>query len=108
MTKTLVDMFSAEAHRHDDDQRASYGIALLTAKGGKAHTIGDVINAPVNRSKEYCSEERSKNSFESYFFDQYYCTGVVCSRRIDVMAGDTERNLCNILQNMEFSLQLIE
>ena len=47
--KTLVDMFSAVAHKDSDDLCASYNIAFLIAKAGKAHTIDVTLIAPVIR-----------------------------------------------------------
>ena len=42
-------MLYAATHKVDDGQRTSYNIALLTAKGSKAHTICQTLIAPVIR-----------------------------------------------------------
>ena len=97
-------MFSAVAHENDDDLRASYNIALIIAKTGKAHTIGKTLNTFVIR--EVMTTILKKD--QELVLRAIPLSNSTEQKRIDKMASNTERNLCNHLQNMNFSLQLDE
>ncbi|CAI9733749.1 Hypothetical predicted protein [Octopus vulgaris] len=102
--KTLHDMFAAEAHNNDYGQRISYNIALNIAKAGKAHAIGETLVTPViHEVMTIALKTNSEPVLKAIFLSNN-----TVQRRIDEMDGDTEENICNILRNTEFSLQLDE
>ena len=90
--------------KNDDDLRASYNISLIIAKTGKAHTIGKTLNTLVIR--EVMTTILKKD--QELVLRAIPLSNSTEQKRIDKMDSNTERNLCNHLQNMNFSLQLDE
>ena len=101
---TVSNMFNSASCRSDDGVQASYEIALLIAKTGEAHTIGERLILPaasiiLNRVAQKPAHDilkripLSNNSIQ---------------RRIDEMGDDVEYNLCMHLQETCFAVQLDE
>lgn len=85
--------------------RASYEVALLIAKAGKAHTIGEVLIKPViSRVNTIMLGEKARR-----MTDKVPLSNNTIQRRIESMASDVEDQLiARITQSQYFALQVDE
>ncbi|CAI9717402.1 Hypothetical predicted protein [Octopus vulgaris] len=82
---------------------ASYNIALLVAKSGKSHTIGETLLRPVI---EEVFSTVMHEKFDNVM--KIPLSNNTISLRIDNMVNDVKHPHVNILQRSEFSIQVDE
>lgn len=99
---TISKLFSSASKQDDDGLRASYNISLLIAKTGKPHTIGEDLILPA--VKEVITTVLHKPAAD--IIRKIPLSNSSVQRRIDEMAENIEKSLCNHLQNCQFSIQL--
>lgn len=102
--KTLQGMFNSTSNQNDDGVKASYNIALMIAKTGKPHTIGETLIAPAIR--EVLKTVLHKNP--EPVMRTLSLSNSTIQRRIDEMASNAEDELIQILRTTHFSIQLDE
>ena len=85
--------------------RASYNIAMLIAKAGKPHSIGESLLLPVVREvlKTVVGHKAPDQVIKNIPF-----SNDSVRRRVVEMAANVEEKLCEILKNTTFSLQIDE
>ena len=101
---TLQRLFTQSDRRNDDGLKASYNIALLVAKAGKPHNIGETLIVPA--LQEIITTVMKKDP--TPILRSVSLSNNTLQRRVDDMAQNVEEKLCTILQGTEFSLQLDE
>ncbi|XP_053159163.1 LOW QUALITY PROTEIN: protein ZBED8 [Hemicordylus capensis] len=99
----LETIFSTASKQGNDGLRASYNIALLIAKSGKPHTIGEELIIPA--IKEVLQTVLHKSPTDIVKKIPLSNDTV---QRIDEMAENIENSLCNYLKTSQFSMQLDE
>ncbi|CAI9721568.1 Hypothetical predicted protein [Octopus vulgaris] len=103
-TQTFNTLLQETSKQENDGLIASYNIALLVAKSGKSHTIGETLLRPViEEVLSTVMHEKSDNIMMNIPL-----SNSTISRRIDETAIDVKHQLINILQSSEFSIQLDE
>ncbi|XP_023231325.1 SCAN domain-containing protein 3-like [Centruroides sculpturatus] len=102
--KTVVNLFKDSAIQLNKGLVTSYKISLLIAKCGKPHNIGEKLIIPA--VQEILSNMTTLNP--NSIISSIPLSNDTVSRRIDEMANDVEEQLCEDLQNTEFTLQLDE
>ncbi|KFD60685.1 hypothetical protein M514_10614 [Trichuris suis] len=102
--RTLLGMMTSDTRLERDGLLASYGVALMIAKSGKLHTIGERLLLPaVSEVLRTMLRQPAADIVK-----KIPLSNDTVKRRIDVMAKEVEDRLCNILRNTEFSLGLDE
>uniref|UniRef100_A0A5S6Q3M5 DUF4371 domain-containing protein n=1 Tax=Trichuris muris TaxID=70415 RepID=A0A5S6Q3M5_TRIMR len=102
--RTLPGMMTSETRLERDGLLVSYRVALMIAKSGKPHTIGEQLLLPV-------VSEVLRTMLRQPTADivkKIPLSNDTVQRRIDVMAKEVEGRLCSMLRNTEFSLGLDE
>uniref|UniRef100_A0A5S6Q1I9 SCAN box domain-containing protein n=1 Tax=Trichuris muris TaxID=70415 RepID=A0A5S6Q1I9_TRIMR len=102
--RTLPSMMASESKIHYDGMLASYRIALMIAKSGKPHSVGEDLILPATAE----ILETVLHQPVSTIISKILLSRRTVQRRIDAMAQDIESTLCGILRNTEFALQLDE
>jgi len=98
-------LFAGLSKQCDDGLIASYNISKLTAKSGKAHTIGEeFILLAVKEILETVLHHSTSHSV----IKKVPLSNDTVRQRIDEMAEDVEISLCELLISTEFSLQIDE
>ncbi|XP_040581140.1 zinc finger BED domain-containing protein 5-like [Lepeophtheirus salmonis] len=97
-------MCSSTSEQSTDGLRASYNIALIIARSGKPHTIGEELILPAVREVVHTVVHKSLDQIMKSISLSINSV----QRRIDEMAENVEDKLCNILAATEFSSQLDE
>ncbi|KFD64030.1 hypothetical protein M514_08644 [Trichuris suis] len=98
-------MMGSESKLHHDGLLASYRIALMIARSGKPHSIGedDLILPATAEILETVLHQPARTIVSKTPLSRR-----AVQRRIDAMAQDIEATLYGILKNIEFALQLDE
>ncbi|XP_075232269.1 zinc finger BED domain-containing protein 5-like [Lycorma delicatula] len=91
-------LFSMAAKQDDDGLRASYNISLLIAQTGKPHTIGETLILPA--IKEVITIVLHKPAAD--IIRKIPLSNSSVQRRIDEMAENIEKSLCNHLKTSKF------
>lgn len=97
-------LFSKQAVQVDKGLLVSYNISKLIAKTGKPHTIGETLVLPAVR--EVITTMMGPGV--SDVTKSIPLSNNTVSRRIDEMADDVEKTLCDDLKHTEFALQIDE
>ncbi|XP_029632960.1 SCAN domain-containing protein 3-like [Octopus sinensis] len=101
-TQTFNMLLQKTSKQENDGLIASYNIALLVAKSGKSHTIGETLLHPaIEAVLSTVTPEKPDNM-------KIPLSNNTISRRIDETANDVKHQLINILQRSEFSIQVDE
>lgn len=101
---TVTSMFSAVPKQNNDGVRASYNIALMIAKSGKPHTIGEELILPA--IKEVLTTVLHTPAFD--VTKKLSLSNNTVQRRIDEMSENIEETLCEHLKTTRFALQVDE
>ncbi|KFD56725.1 hypothetical protein M513_02402 [Trichuris suis] len=103
--RTLPSMMGSESKLHHDGLLASYRIALMIARSGKPHSIGedDLILPATAEILETVLHQPARTIVSKTPLSRR-----AVQRRIDAMAQHTEATLCGILKNTESALKLDE
>lgn len=84
--------------------QASYNLSHLIEKNGKPHTIGEKLILPAIREVLTTVMKVDPEPIVKAI----PLSNDTVSSRINEMAGDTEQQLCDILKNTDFAVQLDE
>ncbi|KFD64498.1 hypothetical protein M514_07728, partial [Trichuris suis] len=98
--RTLPNMMASESKLHHDGLLASYRIALMIAKSGKPHSIGEDMVLPATAE----ILETVLHQPAPTIVSKIPLSRRTVQRRVDVMAQDIEAALCVILKNTELQL----
>lgn len=101
---TISSLFARKTTQTDSGLIASYNISLLIAKCGQPFTIGEKLVLPA--IKEVISTVMERDPTQ--VLKSIPLSNDTVARRIDEMGADTEEQLCAILRDSPFSLQLDE
>ncbi|XP_071394012.1 zinc finger BED domain-containing protein 5-like [Centroberyx affinis] len=101
---TISSLFARKTSQNDSGLVASYNISLLIAKCGQLFTIGEKLVLPA--IKEVISTVMERDPTQ--VLKSIPLSNDTVARRINEMAADTEEQLCAILRDSPFSLQLDE
>ena len=97
MNKTLVNMFSATAHKNDDGLLASHDIALPISKVSKyEEKIGETLITPFTREVITTVPRKGQEPVLRALSNS------TVHWRINEIISDAERNVCNILLYVDF------
>ncbi|KFD64822.1 hypothetical protein M514_02402 [Trichuris suis] len=102
--RTLPSTMASESKLHHDGLLASYRIALMIAKSGKPHSIGEDLILPATAE----IQETVLHQPAPTIVSKIPLSRRTVQRRIDAMAQHTEATLCGILKNTESALKLDE
>ena len=102
---TIVSLASNSQQEAGNGLLASYNIALLIAKAGKPHSIGETLLVPV--VQEVLKTVLGHNA-PSQIIKSIPLSNDSVRRRVDEMAANVEEKLCDILRTTTFSLQIDE
>lgn len=101
----VSELFKKRVTDLDKGLLASYEVALLIAKCGKPHTIGETLVLPAAKKiVEIVLGEGSSNKISQ----SVPLSNNTVSRRIDEMAADVESKLTHMLKKSKFALQIDE
>ena len=103
--RVIGSIFSHSSQQSNDGLRASYNIALLIAKSGKPHNIGEELLLPV--VTEVLKTVLHHKS-PAQITKAIPLSNSTVQRRVDEMAANIEETLCNKLKTTKFSLQIDE
>ena len=103
--RVIGSIFSHSSQQSNDGLRASYNIALLIAKSGKPHNIGEELLLPV--VTEVLKTVLHHKS-PAQITKAIPLSNSTVQRRVDEMAANVEETLCNKLKTTQFSLQIDE
>lgn len=101
---TLGNMFYSLSQKNSDGVRASYNIALLIAKNGQSHTVGEKLILPA--ISEVIKTVLHKPPHD--ILKTIPLSNDTVQRRIDEMASSVQNKLCCILRETEFALEIDE
>lgn len=101
---TISSLFARKTTQTDSGLVASYNISLLIAKCGQSFTIGEKLVLPSIKEAISTVMERDPTQV----LKSIPLSNDTVARRIDEMGADTEEQLCAILRETPFSLQLDE
>ncbi|KAI2645147.1 Zinc finger BED domain-containing protein 5 [Labeo rohita] len=102
--RVISSLFTRTSSQNDSGLIASYNISLLIAKCGQSFTIGEKLVIPV--IKEVISTVMERDPTQ--VLKSIPLSNDTVARRINEMGADTEEQLCAILRDSPFSLQLDE
>ncbi|XP_073689566.1 zinc finger BED domain-containing protein 5-like [Garra rufa] len=102
--RAISSLFAKTASQNDNGLIASYNISLLIAKCGQSFTIGEKLVIPAIREVISTVMERDPTQV----LKSILLSNDTVARRINEMGADTEEQLCAILRDSPFSLQLDE
>lgn len=100
---TLAKLFSTATTQDGDGLLASYNIALMIAKAGKPHTVGEELIIPA--ISEVIRTVLHKPA--SDIIKKISLSNNTVKRRIDEMAQDVEDSLCGYLKYLGFLFNLM-
>ncbi len=100
--RTISSLFARTTRQNDSGLIASYNISLLMAKCEQSFTIGEKLVIPA--IKEVISTVMENDPTQVLKSIPLSNDTVVC--RINEMGANTEEQLCDILRDSPFSLQL--
>ena len=105
-SKSITNMLhSSFTKSSTDGLRTSFNLSYLIAKSGKPHNIGEkliivaITEVLTTLMHHRCTEQITKSIFLS---------NNTVQRRVDEMAVNVDKTLCNKLKTTEFSLQIDE
>ncbi|KAL0197551.1 hypothetical protein M9458_006091, partial [Cirrhinus mrigala] len=102
--RVISSLFARATSQNDSGLIASYNISLLIAKCGQSFTIGEKLVILV--IKEVISTVMERDPTQ--VLKSIPLSNDTVARRINEMGADTEEQLCAILRDSPFSLQLDE
>lgn len=100
--RTISSLFVRTTRQNDSGLIASYNISLLIAKCGQSFTIGEKLVIPAIKEVISTVKERDPKQV----LKSIPLSNNTVAHRINKMGADTEEQLCDILRDSPFSLQL--
>lgn len=102
--RTISSLFAKKSSQSDSGLVASYNISLLIAKSGQPFTVGEKLVLPA--IKEVISTVMERDPTQ--VLNSIPLSNDTVARRINEMGADTEEQLCAILRDSPFTIQLDE